>query len=580
MVLAKCKAKAHPRQSAPQKRMQRARCVQLAAANRRQLMRRRAIKQLNMLCDERLLGTLRIPSKVVVATDTRVERLVRALEPRCQSALLAARLRAAAREWVANGGCLSRPLVADDGGDEDGPEELGLPLHKVLQPGFTLRTKACMLTYNSKNFTRATWAAFMAWFRPLCKKMHVHRWSACLEESVHAERATSKGSRYHIHAYLYWTDGVGVYCRDLKRFEFQGTIPNVQRCSAGHKVTPRTAATHGLWYVSVMKTGTIATQTNFVEWVHYVPKRVWLDSLYEQGKVSHERYQELSMHFPSGYAARKRDTEQLVRDEHDLAVHALVAREQQRLETKAWRHFPEVAEFERYFDGSPHHRRPMLAIVGDTNCGKSLLGGSILQGLASNLGVQSYLEITVEGDAELDLRDFRVNKHSGILLDGVADVKTLKAHREVLQGRPKVMKGGRSATMIYAYSYTLCNRAVIATLDSAATNLHMLTTDHWLSCNKNVIVLRLSAPAWVGSTVRAGPARRDAMMRRWSVAEVSTFLLARDLQGPASVCCASGVNGADLYGLTAHQLCHEVRLTPFAARKVVAARDDFLREGR
>ena len=278
--------------------------------------------------------------------------------------------------------------------------------------------------------------------------------------------------------------------------------------------------------------------------------------------MSHERYQELSNIFQSGYTARKRDTEQLVRDEHELAVLALVTHEQQRLKTQGWRSFPEVDEFERFFNGSPHHRRPMLVIVGDTNCGKSLLGGSILQSLATKLGLQSFLEITVEGDAELDLRDFRVNKHSGVLLDGVADVKTLKAHREALQGRPKVIKGGRSATMIYAYSYTLCSRAVIATLDSAAANLHMLTTDHWLSSKKNVIVLRLTTPAWVGSAVGVGPLSRDDMMRKWSSAEVSALLLARDLEGPASVCCASGVNGADLYDLTVHELCKEVRLTP------------------
>ena len=39
----------------------------------------------------------------------------------------------------------------------------------------------------------------------------------------------------------------------------------------------------------------------------------------------------------------------------------------------------------------------------------------------------------------------------------------------------------------------------------------------------------------------------------------------------------SGVNGADLLQLSINELSHNIRLTPFAARKVGAARDEFLR---
>ena len=38
----------------------------------------------------------------------------------------------------------------------------------------------------------------------------------------------------------------------------------------------------------------------------------------------------------------------------------------------------------------------------------------------------------------------------------------------------------------------------------------------------------------------------------------------------------SGMDGADLLELSKQQLCTEVLLTPLAARKVVAARDEFL----
>ena len=60
-----------------------------------------------------------------------------------------------------------------------------------------------------------------------------------------------------------------------------------------------------------------------------------------------------------------------------------------------------------------------------------------------------------------------------------------------MQGRAKVSKGGQSATNMYAYKYTLARRAVVATFDLSAKNLDQFVSDHWLSCDLNVICLRL-----------------------------------------------------------------------------------------
>ena len=54
------------------------------------------------------------------------------------------------------------------------------------------------------------------------------------------------------------------------------------------------------------------------------------------------------------------------------------------------------------------------------------------------------------------------------------------------------------------------------------------------------------------------------------------FLKEVDLEGPAQLCHASGVAGADLLTLSAEALVSDVRLTPFAACKVVAARETYL----
>ena len=148
----------------------------------------------------------------------------------------------------------------------------------------------------------------------------------------------------------------------------------------------------------------------------------------------------------------------------------------------------------------------------------------------------------------------------------------------MLQGRPKMCKAGRSQTMRFSASYTLCRRAVVATFDLSAANLHLFESDHWLSNPNNVIVLRLTAPAWetgAPPVLDAAPAPAGAM-RIWSVDGVVAFAHARDLAGPAVTLFNNAVNGADLLAVDLETLVQDVRLTPFAAKKVLAARDAFL----
>ena len=239
--------------------------------------------------------------------------------------------------------------------------------------------------------------------------------------------------------------------------------------------------------------------------------------------------------------------------------------------------------FLKYFDNEPRDRRPFLAIIGATQTGKSILGASILRRRALQLGLseQSFLEVTVEDDEHLDFSELNVTTHSGVLLDGVTDVRLLKVNREVLQGRPKVTRGGRSATMVYSYPYTLCRVPVIVTLDLSAANLHLFRTNHWLKDEENVVKLCLRAPAFVRPGGSVSPAETpEYKMKGWSVEETVSFLRGCDLEGPAQTCFTSGVAGADLLQLSEQELINDVKLTPFAARKIVKARDSFLVSGR
>ena len=239
--------------------------------------------------------------------------------------------------------------------------------------------------------------------------------------------------------------------------------------------------------------------------------------------------------------------------------------------------YPQASEFVATFERS-QHRRPILLILGASGLGKSLLAVQLLKRIAMSLQVEAFLEVTVEDDGHLDFSRFDVTERAGVLLDGIGDVAVLKQHRESLQGRPKMLLGGRSQTMRYAYPFTLCRRAVIATADSGAANLHMLTNDHWLSKKRNVLVLRLSAPTFAAQPASGLPGVPPPaeQMRRWSVAEVVTFLKSHDLEGPANAIFANGVRGEDFIAMPLETFTSDFRLSEFAARRILAARDTFL----
>ena len=130
--------------------------------------------------------------------------------------------------------------------------------------------------------------------------------------------------------------------------------------------------------------------------------------------------------------------------------------------------------------------------------------------------------MTVEESEQMDLAEFDRREHAGVILDGVSDAYFLKRHREALQGRPKALKSAKSATNVYAYTYSFCGRAVVATLDLSAENLEAFDEDHWLRNRDNVIYLKLQEPAYIldNAVAAAAPAVSSPVparenKRRW-----------------------------------------------------------------
>ena len=181
-----------------------------------------------------------------------------------------------------------------------------------------------MATWNSLAFNVATWDAFLAWTQGFARRHGAHAWAACLEESLKAAPVDAGGQppqRYHLHAYFVWTDDLGLSLRSLDSLHFETVRPRIDVCkgvgSAATFGAPRRAALHGLWYVSVHKKGTVKSATNYEPWQQYSPSMAWLGSLWDDKKLSHAAFLELSAQFRTGHAQRKRDADDVVRQERN-----------------------------------------------------------------------------------------------------------------------------------------------------------------------------------------------------------------------------------------------------------------------
>ena len=83
-----------------------------------------------------------------------------------------------------------------------------------------------------------------------------------------------------------------------------------------------------------------------------------------------------------------------------------------------------------------------MAIIGPTGTGKSELAAYILRRICDILRVREFIDVTVEDNGSLDMSDFSITMHGGIVLDGVGDTQMLAHHRETLKAvRKRILVG-------------------------------------------------------------------------------------------------------------------------------------------
>ena len=127
---------------------------------------------------------------------------------------------------------------------------------------------------------------------------------------------------------------------------------------------------------------------------------------------------------------------------------------------------------------------------------------------------------------------------------------------------------------------TLARRAVVATMDLSADNIHLLQSDHWLSDRRNVVQIHLTQATYgqVGHGAVTVPSPQERM-RLWSVRAVGSFFKGADLEGPANTFFAHGVAGVDFLDISQETLVNDFRMSAFAAKKVLAARAAYIQQG-
>jgi hypothetical protein len=277
-----------------------------------------------------------------------VERLVLTLQGRCVDDDMRRRLGTALQTWLTNGAQLVGELVetnsdkiTENAIESDRPI---VQMHEMLKKGYTLKSRAFMMTFNSSAFTRDTWDRFWTWIQLLSKRIGAAGRAACLEVSLHpSELRTGGQDVFHIHAYLYWSSADGYDRRNTDELVFEEVRPRVDKCIVSNPKLWKLAVRHGMWYVTVMKLGTVIAASNCKD---QLPKPQWLTALWDEHKLSHAQFLEYSTQLRSGHGQRKRDVADVQGSERSQAVARRVTSAQNALDAagarKAFREFPEI----------------------------------------------------------------------------------------------------------------------------------------------------------------------------------------------------------------------------------------------
>ena len=454
-------------------------------------------------------------------------------------------------------------------------------------PTFRIRTEAVLLTFSLGQVDDAVWPRFLAHVHKHKRCWCVKHWCATLETS--ADRAM------HVHLMLQFHRAGDVAS---SHFAFEAVKPNARPSYTDllgerfAKRSPQTSFDRGFFYVWVNKKGTVCLADGSVcvagdyapAWTEtkkkYKVLRKWPQSLWEAHKLTHEVWDELIFLTRQGVVGAKRNLEAV--QEHELEraeqqeLMAVVKRI--RGNPDLYRPFVKVPEAETWLQCFQKDavRFPILLVLGQSFVGKTEWSKSLFaRPLELKIGPLTHFPEK--------MRTFSRQLHDGVVLDDVRDLEFLAQHQHILQGKyDERVEFASTPGGQCAYRRWLYRVPFVATVNYSTANLEYLRSHDWLKKPENCVLVELQAPPVVPapgpSVLLSQPSVLPPAeaMRRWSVADVKTFLCSRELRGLADACFTNGVNGEDLSTFDESALKTELCFTPFQAKKLLAARAAFL----
>ena len=138
-------------------------------------------------------------------------------------------------------------------------------------------------------------------------------------------------------------------------------------------------------------------------------------------------------------------------------------------------------------------RYPLLLVLGASHTGKTEWAKSLFRNpLELKVGTLEHFPET--------MRDFDRQRHDGLVLDDVRDLKFLSDHQDKLQGKYDSLvefastPGGTCAYTKYLYAVP-----TVVTFNHSTANLQFLLVHDWLKHEKNRILVDFPAVLGVGS---------------------------------------------------------------------------------
>jgi hypothetical protein len=204
----------------------------------------------------------------------------------------------------------------------------------------------------------------------------------------------------------------------------------------------------------------------------------WPETLWKQRKLTAEVYQEYLYLTRDGVVGRKRNLDEVLREEERLSLQAEIEANTKRIRSdpSLFQRFPTVPEATAWLKlfGKDAARYPVLVVLGPSLKGKTEYAKSLFKNpLELKLGP---LEHFPDG-----FRAFKRGVHDGVVLDDVRDLAFLTNFQDKLQGKyDALLEFGSTPGGQCTYYKYLFKTPVVLTATYSTRNLAYVDTNDWL----------------------------------------------------------------------------------------------------